>query len=173
MNTPLVTIARPAWKVLVAQATGHMREGGGLLVGKKTRYGNFRVEHVLGMTHEWADEGHIGYRLEEISNAKFAAHEAYKPLGPIGAWHTHPWPSCNANALGPQISDDWDDPISDVSEMIDGEIEIIAVVFPWPGYWLNSSEYIISTRSAGMMCRAEPWLRERRGKIVPCKMGVR
>jgi len=173
MKPPLVTITRSAWRDLVAQATGHIREGGGLLVGSKTRYGNFCVEHVPGMTHEAADEGHIKYRLEEISNARFAAHEAYQPLTVIGMWHTHPWPICGADALSPQISDDWNAPISDVSEMIDGEIEIIAVTFPWPGFWLPHKDYIISTRSAEMMCRAEPWLRVKRGKVIPCRIQVR
>ena len=135
---PLVTVARAAWKDLVAQAAGHDREGGGLLIGRPTRYGNFQVLHVIGLTHAEADDGHIRYGTDEVARARVAAYDVYKPLESIGEWHSHPWPACNVDAMANQITAEWDDPMSDACAMLDGAVELIASTYPDPGYWLKN-----------------------------------
>lgn len=169
----LVTMTRSAWRSLVAQAAGHEREGGGLLIGKRTRYGNIQVMHATGLTHVEADDGHIRYVADEIAQARNAAWEIYKPLEPVGMWHTHPWPSRCFLAIANQISDDWDDPVSDVCEMLDGEVEVIASVYPPADGRLKDSEWRKGTLIAGKIVRAEAWLRVKEGKIEPCLFKVR
>lgn len=174
MRYPLVTIARMAWRDLLAQACGHRREGGGLLIGRHTRYNNFIIERVTGMTHADATEDHVFYNHEEVAAARVSAFEVYKPLEPIGAWHTHPFSVCCKEALVPQISDDWNDPQSDVSDMLDGDIELILPIFAWPGYWLPSlGDMRVQSRLGNVLCYAEPWLRISRGRLLACRMKVR
>ena len=170
---PLVTIARAAWKDLVAQAAGHEREGGGLLIGKPTRYGNFQVLHVLGLTHAEADNDHIRYGTDEVARARLAAYDVYKPLEAVGEWHSHPWPAYNVDAIAPQITDDWDDPMSDVCAMLDGAIELIASTCPDPGYAIEDGEYRIGAKIGECIVRVEAWMRVAQGKIVPCTLKVR
>lgn len=169
----LVTLTRAAWRSLVAQAAGHEREGGGLLIGRRTRYGNLQVTHATGLTHAEADDGHIRYGTDEVAKARTAAYEVFKPLEPVGAWHSHPWPARDILAIANQISDDWDDPESDVCEMLDGEVELIASTYPHGGKRLKNSEWRIGTRIDGRVVRVEAWLRVREGKIQPATLRVR
>ena len=169
----LVTLTRAAWRSLIAQAAGHEREGGGLLVGKRTRYGNIQVAHATGLTHAEANDGRIRYGVDEIAQARKAAWEVYRPLEPIGAWHSHPWPERSVLAITNQITDDWDNPESDVEMMLDGEIELIASTYPHEGERLKDNEFRLGVRIAGRVVRIEAWLRVRKGKVIACPLKVR
>jgi len=173
MKAPLVTLTRSAWRDLVAQAAGHEREGGGLLVGARTRYGNFRVSHVTALAHMWASGDNVEYDDNEVARARLAAHEMWGPLEPVGQWHTHPWPSRCLLALANQITDDWDEEVSDVACMLDGEVELIASVYPHDGKMLEDSEWRKRTRIAGRVVCVEVWLRVRYGEVRPCRLCVR
>jgi proteasome lid subunit RPN8/RPN11 len=170
---PIVTIARSTWKKIATEAAGHEREGGGLLIGRRTSRGNFHVSVDIGLTHVQADESHVEYSRDEVAQARHAAYASYAPLEPVGAWHSHPWPECSLSALMTQISDDWDDPDSDVSEMQDGEIELVVSTFPTPAHKLDAGDFIIQRDLDGRTCRAEAWLRVKRGELVPCEVRVR
>ena len=173
MSEPLVTLTRSAWRDIKTQAAGQDREGGGLLMGKRTRYGNFKVQHIVGLTHVVSNDGIVLYDEDEVAHARIAAYEMYKPLEPVGQWHSHPWPERSILALTNQITDDWDDPQSDVTAMLDGEVELVASIYPHTGHMLKSNEFNIRTRVAGRVICAEVWLRIRHGKIVPCRLTVR
>ena len=169
----LVTMTRAAWRSLVAQAAGHEREGGGLLIGKRTRYGNMQVMHATGLTHAEADGGHIRYGVDETAQARKAAWEVYKPLEPVGEWHSHPWPERSILAISTQITDDWGNPVSDVEMMLDGEIELIASTYPKVDDRLKDNEFCVGALVAGRVVRVEAWLRVKYGKIEPCPFKVR
>ena len=169
----LVTLTRAAWKSLVAQAAGHEREGGGLLIGRRTRYGNLQVHHATGLTHIEASDGNIRYGPDEVAKARTAAHEVFRPLEPVGEWHSHPWPARDIMAIANQITDDWDNPASDVCMMMDGEVELIASTYPHSGKRLKNSEWRVGTRIDGRVVRVEGWLRVREGKVQACTIRVR
>lgn len=172
-NRIILTVLRPIWKKIAVQAAGHDREGGGLIVGRRTKKGNFIAEIELGLTHVAANDSQIHYSKDEVAKARQAAFAAYAPKEPIGAWHSHPWPSCCVEALTTQISDDWDDSESDVSEMQDGEIELVVSAFPSPSYKLDVNEFIIQKTIGDRTCRAEAWMRIKHGKIVPCSIRLK
>jgi hypothetical protein len=129
--------------------------------------------HATGLTHAEADDGHIRYGVDEIAQARTAAWDVYKPLEPVGAWHSHPWPSRCFLAIANQITDDWGDPVSDVEQMLDGEIELIASTYPRAADLLVDSEWRKGTVIAGKVVRVEAWLRVKEGKIEPCLLKVR
>jgi hypothetical protein len=172
-KNPIVTIARKTWTKIAVQAAGHEREGGGLLVGRKTRLGNFIVEIEIGLTHVSANDSSVTYNKDEVAKARLAAYAAYAPQEPVGAWHSHPWPACCVAALTTQISDDWNDPQSDVNEMQDGEVELVVAAFPEPSYKLDVGDFMIQRKIGERICRAEAWMRVKMGKIVPCYVRLR
>lgn len=171
MKAPLVTLSPSVWRRLVAQATGHAREGGGLLIGKRVRGKGFHVIEEVSMTHAWANEDTLHYEKDEIARARKMAYEMYGPTyEPIGAWHTHPWKACTASALLPQITTEGDE--ADLYEMLKDEIEVICATFPDPGYKPRVSEFEIRKKLGGIWCRAEAWLRVN-GEAKPCRLTVR
>ena len=158
----------------MAQATGHAREGGGLLIGRRVRRGGFHVVEEIGMTHAEASDSHIIYDKDEMARARKAAYDAYGPrLEPVGMWHTHPWPACSIEALTPQITllEDGID-CNDLEDMLIGDIEVICATFPDPGYKPRVSEFEIRRKLGGVWCRAEAWLRVN-GEAKPCRLKVR
>lgn len=169
----LVTLTRPAWRSLTAQAASHMREGGGLLIGQRTRYGNILVVRDVPLVHIESDDSHVAYDPNERALARATVDEAYKPHYVVGEWHSHPWPSCCAAALLPQISDDWNDKDADVCEMLDGEVELILSVFPEPSYKLNTSDTVLQRCIAKRVCRGEAWYREEWKRVKPCRIALR
>ena len=172
MKHKLVTLTRAAWKDLIANACGHAREGGGVLLGDLTRYGNYLVKHVTVMMHAAASKSHVRYNPEERIKARRVASEAFE-LPILGEWHTHPWPAYDVDAIAPQISDDWSDPNSDVREMEDGELEVIVATFPSPGYKIKSGEYRIMAKVGDIRAGVEAWLRVKQGEVEPCGIKVR
>ncbi len=170
----VVTLSRPVWRQLVVQATGHVREGGGLLIGKRTRYGNFRVYHEVSLTHEEASESHIRYNYDEVARARMAAYAAYGPsMETIGMWHTHPHEAVCPDALIPQLSTEGTD--NDMDEMQVGETEVICIVFPNPDFVLDMGkrEFLIQQVLGGIRCRAEAWLKTTQDDAKPCLIRVR
>ena len=168
---PLVTITPAVWRALVVQATAHEREGGGMLVGRAVRGGGIHVVHEVGMTHIRADDSSVIYDAEEVSRARFMVHEAHGPrYNPVGRWHSHPWPACNADALLPQITQGFDG--ADFEDMLVGDLELICSTFPDPGYVPKHSEFEVQRKLGGTYCRAEIWLRKN-GKPIPCPVTVR
>lgn len=172
-DAPLVTLHPAVWRRLVAQATGHAREGGGLLIGRRVRGGGFHVLEEIGMTHVDASDAHIHYEKDEMARARKAAYDAYGPkLEPIGMWHTHPWASCSVKALSMQITLVEDGPGNDLEDMLVDDIEVICSTFPDPGYKPRVSEFEIRRKLGGVWCRAEAWLRVN-GEAKPCRLQVR
>ncbi len=168
---PLVTLTPVVWRSLVTQATGHVREGGGLLVGRRVQRGGLYVIHEVAMTHTAANAHGVRYEFEEVSRARFAAHENYGPrYKVVGEWHSHPWPACNHDALLPQITQGFDG--ADFEEMLIGDIELICSTFPDPGYAPKHSEFEVQRLLGGTYCRTEIWLRKN-GKPIPCPVTVR
>ena len=165
--TPIVTLSRGAWRDLLAMALGHAREGGGLLVGRWTQRANCQIKIVTGMTHVRADAGRVEYNQDERAKARKAAYSAYKPLEPVGEWHTHPHTQCCADALIPQCDED------DASMMMDNNIEIIVVTYPIPLWWESKgNDYLLKRVMDSTMCRAEAWIKID-GEAKACEIRVR
>jgi hypothetical protein len=175
---PLVQLTPACWRVIAAEAAGAHREFGGLLLGTRTRQGNFRVHLHVALAHEEATSNKVLYDVAEETHARAMADEVYGPRWQVvGAWHVHPYETCCRGALLPQISDDWDDEESDVNAMYLGEVELIVSAFQAPEYTrrvLQANEYTLQRLVADRVCRGEAWYRVRgRRKVIPCRVKVR
>ena len=174
MRTPLVTLARPAWRTLVETTTKEPdKEVFGYLVGRYTRVGA-RVHHVVmekakNLTN--SDE-HIWYSNGDAAKMEVALLQKYAPLEVIGKCHSHVYPEIVHVALMPQLSGD------DELTTALGTVEVIAAVFKKPAdvdllaVLRKPDEFWIKRYRDGLCCRAEAWLRVRKGKIVPCLIKV-
>jgi len=164
-DSPILSLTREAWRHFLAMSLGHVREGGGLLIGHRNRLGNYHVEHVIGMTHARASNGYIQYEPDEVARAKRAAYLVYSPLEPIGEWHTHPFKQSCREAFEPLMSD------LDFEAMLEEDLELIASIFPDPGYRCRPDSFILQECLGDLVCRAEAWLR-RRNRPVRCQMRI-
>ncbi len=172
MKTPLVTLARPAWRTLVKAATGEPdKEVFGYLVGRYTKVGA-RVHHVVMAEHTTATDEHIWYANGDAAKLEAALLKQYAPLEVIGKCHSHVYEEACIAALLPQLSD------ADEFTTALGTVEMIAAVFPKPDdvdvveVLCKSDEFSIKRYLDNMCCRTEAWLRVRKGKIVPCAIKV-
>lgn len=175
----LVTLTPAVFRSISVQAAGHAVEGGGLVVGRRVRGGGIHVYHDIALTHLEANDSYVRYDKDDVAHARKVAWDTYAPLEPVGAWHSHPYGSYCVETLVAQISDDWDDPESDVSEMLLGNIEIIAVTFPFPGSrpadWRPpvAGEHEIQQRVGDRMIRLEAWCLEGEKDVRACRIRVR
>ena len=173
----IVTLDRAVWRQLCLMSATSTRETGSLLIGRRTKRGNIFVAASIPLTHKRATDSNLYYDPDEVASARKAAWDEFGPkLEPVGGFHVHPWEACHHLALLNQISDDWDDPNSDVSDMLDNEIEFIISAFPDPHYKiekLKGNDFILQATVSGKICRGEAWFRAKKGKIVPCEVRVR
>ncbi len=174
MKTPLVTLARPAWRTLVKATTDEPdKEVFGYLVGRYTRVGA-RVHHVYMVKDEnlTNDNKHLWYADSDAAKIEAALLKKYAPLEVIGKCHSHVYEQACIASLLPQLSD------TDEFTTALGTIEMIAVVFPRPddvdvqAMICKPDEFWVRRYSGEMCCRTEAWLRVRKGKIVPCAIKV-
>ncbi len=174
MRTPLVTLTRPAWRVLVKATTDEPgKETFGYLVGRYTRVGA-RVHHVVMVKGKnlTADNKQLWYSNGDAAKLEGALLKKYAPLEIIGKCHSHVYKIACIAALLPQLSD------TDEFTTALGTVEIIATVFEKPTdadviAALRKPDEFWVTRYAGKLCcRTEAWLRVRKGKIVPCAIKV-
>lgn len=172
MKPLLVTLTPTVWRTLATQAAGHKREGGGLLIGRWVRgHRGVHFLHEISLTHVAAEKSEVRYNRDELAHARKMAYATYGPAyEPVGAWHSHPWEACTANALLPQITTEGKD--CDLEDMLDGEVEVICVTFPDPGYQPDTSEFEVQRLVGGIYCRAEAWQRVG-DKARPCRIAVR
>lgn len=161
---PSVTIRQLVWQDVCTFCAGSVREGGGLLIGHRTKRGVI-ITASVALTHRRASKNRVDYDYDEVHNAKLAAYDRYKPDECLGAFHLHPWRVCTAEALLPQISED------DENEMLVGDYELIVSTFAWPGYWPRRSEFSIQSQLVGLVCRAECWLKLKT-KVTPCSLSI-
>ena len=90
MKTPLVTLARPAWRTLVKATTDEPdKETFGYLVGRYTRVGA-RVHHVYMVKDEnlTNDNEHLWYADSDAAKIEAALLKKYAPLEVIGKCHS-------------------------------------------------------------------------------------
>ena len=161
---PIVWLSNHVLGRLVAQSTGAAGEGGGLLIGRRNRAGNFEIVEELSLRHFKATQWHIWYDKEEMAAARVAAYNTYGPCyEPVGGWHVHPWKACTAEALVPAITED------DIGCMFKNEIEMPCITFPDPGY-SEPTEHQLWEMANGKACRIEAWFKISRGKALPCRM---
>lgn len=173
-HVPKVFFGREVWRQIVAQSAGMCREAGGMLLGTWTRYHNIRVRRQVGLAHAASDEDRVIYDENEAEHARAMADEMYGPHDHvIGEWHVHPYTACTVEALLPQISDDWEDSNSDVSEMRNREVELIMASFPAPDYVVPATGGMIMQRVvAQRVCRGEVWYCVQHGTIRPCHVAL-
>ncbi len=140
MKTPLVTLARPAWRTLVEATTDEPgKETFGYLVGRYTRVGA-RVHHVVMAAAVTSDRASLWYANGDAAKIEGALLKKYAPLEVIGKCHSHPYEEACIASLLPQLSD--------------------------------TDEFWVKRDRGEFCCRAEAWLRVRKGKIIPCQIKV-
>jgi len=174
MQPPLVTLTRHAWRTLVKASTDAPdREIFGYLVGRYTRVGA-RVHHVYMVKDEnlTNDNEYIWYADEDAAKIEAALLKKYAPLEVIGKCHSHVYPELVHVTLMTQLSGE------DELTTAFGTIEVIATVFKKPtdpdflAVLHKSDEFWVKRYQGSLCCRAEAWLRVRKGKIVPCAIKV-
>lgn len=164
---PLVTLTKRVWKAISTQAAGHMKEAGGLLIGRKTRCGTYLVSADIALAREWSDSNQLFYADEEVERTRQAANEGFKPLYVVGEWHTHPWTNANPGALGIQISK------IDKKMMLEGELELIISTIPSKDNGNSRlTNYRISHIVGERICRAEAHVKTE-DKVHVCKLQTR
>ena len=160
---PLVTLTNRVWKALSTQAAGHMKEAGGLLIGRKTRCGTYLVSADIALAREWSDSSQLFYADDEVERTRQAANESFKPLCVVGEWHTHPWENAHPGALRIQIS------AFDKKEMLEGELELVIATIPSKYNNARLANYRISRIVGERICRAEAHVKTD-GKVHVCKI---
>ena len=163
-----VTLTRAVWRSIAVQAAGHSREAGGILVGRQTRMGTYKVSYDVALAHIESNKNQVRYDHDEVAKARGSAYAVYGPkLEPIGGWHTHPWSELTMESLLPQISDE------DVEEMQLGDIELVVSTVPECGIKRTPSEYCLVRVIKDVVCRGEAYLKTTAVEAVPCTISVR
>ncbi len=114
----------------------------------------------------------VWYVNGDAAKLEAALLKQYAPLEVIGKCHSHPYPEACVAALLPQLSD------TDEFTTALGTVEMIVTVFPKPtdvdvvAILSKPDEFWIKRFCGNLCCRAEAWLRVRKGKIIPCAIKV-
>jgi hypothetical protein len=128
------------WRSIAIQAVGASRELVGALGGVRTRYGGIVVAHEATMAACVASTTHVAIPDAEEAQTRCALRDGHPGTEVVGSWHNHiygPGKLDGIHALMPQIND------IDAAGMPLYEIELIATVMPWPGFWPKRGAFII------------------------------